>query len=69
MPEEYKNKFLTLLKDNFYVPVLRAEDNCSEPVIGDPFSPTSPPVSCFVLFRFLFVFKSKSYLQVHNFKY
>lgn len=45
LSEEHKNKFLTLLKDNFYVPVLRAENNCSEPVIGEPFSPTSPPVS------------------------
>lgn len=43
LPEEYKNKFRTLLNENFYVPVLRAEDNCMEPVIGEPFSPTSPP--------------------------
>lgn len=36
-----------LLEDNFYVPVLRSEDNCTQPVIGEPFSPTTPPVSIF----------------------
>lgn len=39
-----KNKIAMLLEETFYVPVLRAEDNCIPPVIGEPFAPTSPPV-------------------------
>jgi len=34
-----------LLEDQFYVPVLRAEGNICPPTIGEPFSPTSSPVS------------------------
>lgn len=42
--KECKRRIVTMLEENYYVPVLRAEDNCSEPVIGEPFSPSSPPV-------------------------
>ncbi|KAF7997857.1 hypothetical protein HCN44_009255 [Aphidius gifuensis] len=32
-----------LLEDQYYVPVLRAEDNILQPRIGEPFLPISPP--------------------------
>lgn len=43
--EELKREIYMLLEDQFYVPVLRAEGNTYPPIIGEPFSPTSPLVS------------------------
>ncbi|KAF7280255.1 hypothetical protein GWI33_006251 [Rhynchophorus ferrugineus] len=42
--ESAKKKIQQLLCDNYYVPVLRSEDNSLAPLVGQPFSPTSPPV-------------------------
>lgn len=46
-PQAVKIKMAALLEETFYVPVLRAEDGCALPVIGEPFSPTAPLVSVF----------------------
>ncbi|KAK0162826.1 hypothetical protein PV327_006570 [Microctonus hyperodae] len=41
--EILKKDIKLYLEDQYYVPVLRSEDNTIQPQIGQPFSPTSPP--------------------------
>lgn len=68
------NKIASLLEDRFYVPVLRSEDNCVQPTIGEPFSPSSPPVSFHVHFYYIFlsftknviIFKTKKLNIIHG---
>ncbi|KAG9487542.1 hypothetical protein GDO78_007409 [Eleutherodactylus coqui] len=42
--QELKEKIKEYLKGHFYVPLLRAEDNSSFPIIGVPWSPEQPDI-------------------------
>lgn len=39
-----KEEIAGYLEEQFFVPVLRSEDDCIPPTVGQPFSPTSPLV-------------------------
>lgn len=43
-----KEEISAMLEEQFYVPVLRSPDHSIQPVVGKPFSPSSPLVSCSV---------------------
>ncbi|KAL1505803.1 hypothetical protein ABEB36_005280 [Hypothenemus hampei] len=43
-PASVKRKIQQLLCDNYYVPLLRTDDNTLPPIVGQPFSPPNPPV-------------------------
>lgn len=53
-----KEEIANYLEEQFYVPVLRSEDNSIQPVVGQPFSHSSPlvNVSCNVHYTWLQVF-------------
>uniref|UniRef100_A0A182QJ51 ANKLE2 third alpha/beta domain-containing protein n=1 Tax=Anopheles farauti TaxID=69004 RepID=A0A182QJ51_9DIPT len=41
--EERKEAIRSLLRTNFFVPVIRTENNVGMPMVGEPFSPTDSP--------------------------
>ncbi|CAG9762865.1 unnamed protein product [Ceutorhynchus assimilis] len=43
-PKDVCKRIQQMLDDNYYVPVLRTDDNTLPPLVGHPFSPTSPPL-------------------------
>lgn len=40
-----REEIASYLEEQFYVPVLRSEDNSIQPIVGQPFSHSSPLVS------------------------
>lgn len=44
MSQGLHDAILSLLQERFYVPVIRSVDSSMAPIIGEPFTPQSPPV-------------------------